>query len=226
MFYVIPTPIGNLDDITFRTIKVIKSLDVLYCEDPRHTSNMLTKLGIEGVNLQKYVDQNEKKLIPQIIEQIKQNKIVGIVSDAGYPVISDPGYKLISEINKQDLKMEVLPGASSILPSLIYSSFPVHNFVFIGFLQKKQSKIISDISKFRGTSTIFFESPKRIVKTLKILNDNFPESYICVCREISKMHEDIKRGNIKDIYNFYSKITNVKGEIVCVLLIDNEVSHV
>ena len=150
---------------------------------------------------------------------LKEGKKVGIVSDAGYPTISDPGYKLLRAIRDEGLDFTVLPGASSVLPTLIYSALPSNNFVFIGFLSKKQGKIIQELERFRGITTIFFESPHRLTKTLQILNSSFPESKITVCREISKLHEEVVSGTIDDVYNNFTKRQSIKGEISIAILI-------
>ena len=182
MFYIIPTPIGNLGDITDRAKEVLKSLDILYCENPQRTNLMLNVYGISIDKLRRYTEHNESKLIQDIIEEIKLLKNVGIVSDAGMPVISDPGYKLIRELKKQDIKYEVLPGASSILPALIYSGLPSSKFIFLGFLSKKESKLIGLIDQYKDITCICFESPYRILKTLSILKKNFPNLKITIAR--------------------------------------------
>jgi 16S rRNA (cytidine1402-2'-O)-methyltransferase len=216
MFYIIPTPIGNLGDITDRAKEVLKDLDILYCENPQRTNLMLTGYGISIDKLRRYTEHNESKLIQDIIEEIKLLKNVGIVSDAGMPVISDPGYKLIRELKKQDIKYEVLPGASSILPALIYSSLPTDKFIFLGFLSKKESKFIGLIDQYKGITCICFESPYRILKTLSILKKNFPNLKITIAREISKIHEDIKSGDINQVYEYYKEKNSIKGEITIV----------
>jgi len=221
MFFVIPTPIGNLDDITKRAVDTINSLDILFCENTQNTNNLLLKFGITGITLKKYVDYNETRIIPEVISLLKIGKRIGIVSDAGYPTISDPGYKLIRAIRNEGLEYSVLPGASSILPTLIYSALPSNNFVFIGFLSKKQGKLKEELLKYSGTTTIFFESPHRIVKTLSFILDNFPQSQITVCREISKLHEEIVSGNILSVYEKFASRISIKGEISIAILIEN-----
>ncbi len=216
MFYIIPTPIGNLKDITDRAKEVLKSLDILYCENPQRTNLMLKSYGISIDKLRRYTEHNEERLIQDIIEEIKLLKNVGIVSDAGMPVISDPGYKLIRELKKQDIKYEVLPGASSILPALIYSGLPTDKFIFLGFLSKKENKLVSLIDQYKGITCICFESPHRILKTLSILKKNFPNLQISVAREISKIHEDIESGDINQVYEYYKEKAYIKGEITMV----------
>lgn len=221
MFFVIPTPIGNLEDITPRAINTIKSLDILFCENTQNTNNLLLKFNIKGVTLKKYVDYNEQKIIPEILSLLLENKKIGLVSDAGYPTISDPGYKLLRAIKNNGINYTVLPGATSILPTLIYSALPSNNFVFIGFLSKKQGKVKQELLKFSGMTTIFFESPHRIIKTLKLLNDEFPDSQITICREISKLHEEVISGNISDVYTQFAKRESIKGEMSIAILINN-----
>ncbi len=220
MFYIIPTPIGNLKDITDRAKEVLKSLDVLYCENPQRTNLMLKCYDIKINELRRYTEHNEERLIYDIVGEIKLLKNVGIVSDAGMPLISDPGYKLIRELKLQDIEYEVLPGASSILPALIYSGLPTDKFIFLGFLSKKENKLVSLIDQYKGITYICFESPYRILKTLSILKKNYPNLKITVAREISKMHEDIKSGDITKVYEYYKGKTSIKGEITIVFYIE------
>ena len=221
MFYIIPTPIGNLDDITKRSINVIESLDFLFCENVNHTKMMFEKLAIRYPRLLKYTEHSETKTIPYIIDLLSHGKNIGLVSNAGYPVISDPGYKLVREVKKNNLPFIVLTGATSVIPSLIYSALPPDKFVFIGFLPKSNSRIQYIVKKFKNITVVAFESPYRLQKTLEFFKNNFPQMKITVCREISKIHEEIKSGNISQIYDYYSLKKNIKGEITITFYIDS-----
>ncbi|MCL4392790.1 16S rRNA (cytidine(1402)-2'-O)-methyltransferase [Patescibacteria group bacterium] len=220
MLYIIPTPIGNLNDITKRSIDIIESLDCLFCENVSHSKMMFEKLNIKYPKLYKYTEYNEDRIIEYILSLLLQKQNVGLVSNAGYPVISDPGYKLVRALKERSLPYTVLSGATSIIPSLIYSALPPDKFVFIGFLPKSETKIISTINKFRGITVISFESPYRVIKTLKILKDNFLGMQITVCREISKIHEDIQSGDISSIYDYFLNIKSIKGELTLTFYID------
>ncbi len=219
MFYIIPSPLGSLDDISKKVIDTIKSLDILYCENPSHTSRILSKFDIQGVLLKKYVDQRELILIPQIINDLKSHKKIGLISDAGYPTISDPGYKLIRALVNENINFEVLPGPTSIIPALIYSALPSNKFIFIGFLSKKKNKIKEELESSRGITTIFFESPHRLHKTLNFLEEEYPLSSITICREMSKLHQEIIHGTPKEILDSNKLKDKIKGEITIVIYI-------
>ena len=217
MLYIIPTPIGNLDDITKRSIDVIESLDLLFCENINHSKMMFEKLNIDYPKLQKYTEHNEENTIKYIVDLLAQDKNIGLVSNAGYPIISDPGYKLVRELKKNNLLYAVLPGATSVIPSLIYSALPPDKFLFVGFLPKSEIKIISLVEKFNGITIIALESPYRLIRTLKIFHNKFSQMEITVCREISKIHEDIYSGDISSVYRYYLDKKSIKGEITIVL---------
>ena len=216
MFYIIPTPIGNMKDITLRALDVLKSLDVLYAENTSRTANLLSYFQITVPSLRKYTEHKEYRYIPEIISSLKDGKKVGIVSDGGYPVISDPGYKLIREIVSENLPFEVLPGATSIIPALIYSALPPDKFVFIGFLPKSEKKLLYVINQYIEISVVCFESPHRIIKTMKVLSKNFPEMKVALACEMTKMFQKIKSGTPCDILIYLNDHDNVKGEIVLV----------
>ena len=216
MFYIIPTPIGNMKDITLRALDVLKSLDILYAENTSRTSNLLSHFQITVPNLRKYTEHKEYRYIPEIISNVEEGKKVGIVSDGGYPIISDPGYKLIREIVEKNLPFEVLPGATSIIPALIYSALPPDKFIFIGFLPKSEKKLLDIVNKYKGISVVCFESPHRIIKTMNVLSKNFPGMKVTFASEMTKMFQKIKSGTPCDILIYLNDHDNVKGEIVLV----------
>ena len=212
--YLVSTPIGNLKDITLRAIEVLSSVDVIACEDTRKTGLLLQKLEIKTKpQLLSYYEENEQGRIPQIIGFLKQNKSVALVSNAGTPTISDPGYKLVRECLNQGIAVESIPGPSSVLTALTVSGLPTDKFLFLGFLPKKEGKrktILESLPK--KTTIIFFESPFRLLKTLKELKEIFGDIDIVICRELTKIFEEIQREKIGDLINHFEQI-KPKGEL-------------
>ena len=220
MLYFISTPIGNLNDISLRAIDVIRSSDYLYAEDTRNTKKLLKFVNLK-VNSKSFHEHNEHKASQEIIENLKEGKIVSIVSDAGTPVVSDPGYKLIQICLKENIKYTLIPGPSSVLSSLVMSGLSPDRFSFYGFIPRKagdQNRFFETLSNDLKTS-IVFESPKRIKKTLINLQKFVGKNRkISLCKEMTKIHEDVFRGKIfeiiKDIENDQ---INLKGELVLVI---------
>jgi len=212
--YLVSTPIGNLKDITLRAIDVLSSVEIIACEDTRKTGLLLQKLEIKTKpQLLSYYEENEQGRIPQIIGFLKQNKSVALVSNAGTPTISDPGYKLVRECLRQEIAVESIPGPSSILTALTLSGLPTDKFLFLGFLPKKEGKrktILESLPK--KTTIIFFESPFRLLKTLKELKEIFGDIDIVICRELTKIFEEIQREKIGDLINHFEQI-KPKGEL-------------
>lgn len=218
--FIISTPIGNLNDITLRAIETLKNVDYIVCEDTRVTNKLLNKYKIKG-KLISYHSGNENKRRKEIIEILKSGKKVGLVSDAGTPCISDPGELIVKEAIKNGIDIEVIPGPSSIITSLVISGFKTTPFIFLGFFPRKKSEIENLIEKyfFIKSTLIFYESPHRILETLKILKDKFPERNAVIVKELTKIYEKIYRGKIKDIYYEIEK-NEIKGEYT--ILIENE----
>lgn len=233
--YLIPTPIGNLKDITLRAIEVLFSVDLIACEDTRRTGLLLLSLkpylklvfkDQEPVNhppLLSFNDFNEAQRVPQIINYLKNGKSVALVSDAGTPLISDPGFKLVKEATKENIKVESLPGPSSVTTSLPLSGFPINEFLFLGYPPTKggkRSKFFEQLKRFVADyklTTIIFESPHRLLKTLNELKETLGEKHaIMIGRELTKLHEEIRRETIVDDINHYSK-TKPRGEFTIVL---------
>ncbi|MCC6721966.1 MAG: 16S rRNA (cytidine(1402)-2'-O)-methyltransferase [Bacteroidia bacterium] len=220
--YIVPTPIGNMGDITLRAIESLKSSDIVLCEDTRITGNLLKKLGIEKktISLHKY---NEHKQMSNIIEMLKDGKTLSYCSDAGTPGISDPGFLLVRESLKENINIEVLPGATAFVPALISSGFPTERFVFEGFLpQKKGRQTRLEELKNEKRTMVFYESPYRLIKTLNDLINIFGEQRkACVSREISKLFEENKIGTLAELVQYFTN-KPAKGEIVIVLNYEKE----
>lgn len=220
--YLFSSPIGNLYDISERFVTTLSKIDVLFCEDTRVTGNLLSKLQVKKP-LRRYDEHVEQNLIPEIINQIKDGKNIGLISDAGVPAVSDPGYKLIRECIKNNIQVVDIPGPSAITSSLLVSGLPTDHFMFFGFLPKTEIHVkqvidkMSQINKIQKTSFIFFESPHRILKSLQWIADVAPQSHIAVCRELTKIHEEVLRGSPQEILDILSSRPSVKGEITVVI---------
>lgn len=213
----IPTPIGNLEDITLRSIRLIKEVDLLLAEDTRQTGKLLHHLGIDK-KMMAYHQVNEHKITPSLIQRLQNGESIGLVSDAGTPGISDPGFLLLRECIKNNIPVECLPGPTAVIPALVASGFPCEKFYFEGFLPHKKGKQtrLKFLSNLECTS-IFYESPHRLVKTLEMMLEIFgPDREIVVVREISKMFEEYKRGTVAEIVQFYQN-NHIKGELVVVV---------
>ena len=220
MLYFISTPIGNLNDISLRAIDVIRSSDYLYAEDTRNTKKLLKFINLK-VKSKSFHEHNEHKVSLEIIENLKEGKIVSIVSDAGTPVVSDPGYKLIQICLKENIKYTLIPGPSSVLSSLVMSGLSPDKFSFYGFIPRKagdQNRFFETLSNDVKTS-IVFESPKRIKKTLINLQKFVGKNRkISLCKEMTKIHEDVFRGKISEIIkDIENDQINLKGELVLVI---------
>ena len=213
-FYVIPTPIGNLEDITLRTINVLEKIDYLYCEDTRVTKKLLNHLNIK-VNLKTYNDYSDEKKIEEIKEKLNQGFNVGLVSDAGMPIISDPGYKLIKNLREKNYKIEVLPGPCAFITAVVGSGCKSNKMQFLGFLSKNNSKKnqeIEEILNYNGIS-IIYETPHQLIKTLtKFFNQNIK---VYIARELTKIYEEHINGTPEEIVDYYQK-NPLKGEFVVI----------
>lgn len=230
--YVISTPIGNLKDISLRAIDALAVTDIILCEDTRKTRNLLQSCQIETqAKLLSFHEHNERQRLPQIIDSLQKKQKIVLVTNAGTPLISDPGFKLIQECIKNKLNFEVIPGPSAVWTSLIYSGFPANNVLFLGFLPKKQTqkkKVFDGIKMLLTTTSeltiIFFESPHRLLKTLDFLKNEFDNVSIAICREITKMFEEIRRESVNDSIRHFLK-TRPKGEFTIVLLLKAKFSR-
>ena len=215
--FIVPTPIGNLKDITFRSIETMKKSDYILCEDTRVSKKLLNHYKINKP-LKTYHAHNEHKVFSKYIHDMKLGKKICLVSDAGTPSISDPGYLLVKEANKLKLKIECLPGPTALIPALVKSGLPSEKFVFEGFLPtKKGRKKRLDFLLNETRTMIFYESPLRLLKTIKEFKNIFgDERKVSVSREISKIYEETINGSLSKVYEILLK-KKIKGEIVIVL---------
>ena len=217
MLYIVPTPIGNLKDITLRALDVLKEVDLILAEDTRTTSHLLNHYRIQKP-ISPYHQHNEHKVLQHLIEQLIAGKKMALVTDAGTPGISDPAFLLIRECIKNDIKTECLPGATAFVPALVNSGIPSNRFVFEGFLPlKKGRQTLLRSLKEEDRTMLFYESPMRLVKTLEEFIHTFGEERHCsVSRELTKMFEENKRGSLREVCEYFKQKT-VKGEIVIVV---------
>ena len=213
---VVSTPIGNLEDISTRAITTLTNSDIIVAEDTRHTKKLLNYYNISAFIIS-YFEHNKHQQIPKILNFLKEGKSISLVSDAGTPGISDPAYRLVRQAINENIKIQSVPGASSVLAALIPSGLPTDRFIFEGFLppKKGRKRILDDLSKFDGT-VIFFENPKRLHRTLNDILVSFGERPCVLARELTKIHEEFLRDNIS---NMISNIDNIslKGEMVVLI---------
>ena len=215
--YLIPTPIGNLEDITLRAIRILKEVDFILAEDTRTSGKLLQHYEI-GTPLRSYHMHNEHKITESLVAELQNGRIMALITDAGTPAISDPGFLLSREAIRNDIEVETLPGATAFVPALVNSGLPAHNFAFEGFLPaKKGRKTLEELASEKRT-LIFYESPYRIVKTLEDLLHTFGEDRpASVSREISKKFEETRRGTLSELAEYFKK-NSPKGEFVmCVV---------
>jgi len=223
ILYIVATPIGNLQDITLRAIKVLQEVDIIACEDTRKTGILLSRvLPAESSRprLVSYYEQNELQRIPEIIAAIKDGLNIALVSDAGTPTISDPGFKLIRECVKEGIKIESLPGPSSAITALTISGLPTDKFLFVGYPPKKpghRKTLFENLMKLPiKTTIIIFEGPHHLIRTLEGIKEVFGDKDIVICRELTKIYEEVRREKISKSLEHFEK-TDPKGEFVILL---------
>ena len=216
--YIIATPIGNLEDITLRALRVIKEVDLILCEDTRHTKRLLDKYEINTPTMS-YHQHSKLNKINKIVDLLEYGKNLALVSDAGTPGISDPGNKLIEYLveNNIDVKVIPIPGPSAVISALSISGFPTDNFIFLGFVPHKKGRqtFFENLAKEKRTAA-FYESPHRIIKTLESLKEYIPEKEVVVCRELTKIYETIYRGKPDEVAKKIAS-DEIKGEFVVVV---------
>lgn len=212
--YLIPTPIGNLEDITLRAIRILKEVDLILCEDTRTSKPLLKHFEI-STPLLSYHIFNEHQKIESIIDRIKMGENIGLISDAGTPGISDPGFLLVREAVKNGIEVDTLPGATAFVPALVNSALPMDRFCFEGFLpHKKGRQTRLEKLKEEERTIVLYESPHRLIKTLTQLSEYLGiDRQASVSREISKMFQENKRGSLESLIEYFSSKT-IKGEIV------------
>lgn len=219
--FIVATPIGNLGDISQRAIKTLQTVDVIACEDTRKTGMLLARILpiSKRPRLISYYEQNELQRIPEVIAAIKDGLNIALVSDAGTPMISDPGFKLVRECIKERIKVESIPGPSSVISSLVVSGLPTDKFMFLGYPPRKPGhrmkffqSVATALHSVKAT-IIMFEAPHKILRTFEELKEVFGDIDIVLCRELTKIHEEIRREKISVSIDHFSK-TNPKGEFV------------
>lgn len=215
--YVVPTPVGNLDDMTFRAIKVLKEADLILAEDTRTSGILLKHFEIKNA-MQSHHKFNEHRTVEALAQRIQAGEIVALISDAGTPAISDPGFLLVRECVRNGVEVECLPGATAFVPALVMSGLPNDRFCFEGFLPQKKGRVTRLTALQEETRTmIFYESPYRVVKTLTQFTEFFgAERQVAVCREISKVHEECVRGTLQEVIAHFTA-NEPRGEFVIVL---------
>jgi len=214
----VPTPIGNLDDITLRALRVLEEADLVACEDTRTSGVLLDHFGIETPRTS-YHDHNEHRKAPQLVEKMQAGASVALITDAGSPGISDPGFYLVRECIRAGVPVEALPGPTAFVPALTLSGLPSDRFVFEGFLPAKKGRQtrIQELADDERT-TVLYESPHRIVKTLGQLAEHFgADRPAAVVRELSKKFEEVERGTLQSLADHYGAQPKVRGEIVLVV---------
>jgi 16S rRNA (cytidine1402-2'-O)-methyltransferase len=217
MLYVVPTPVGNMEDMTFRAIKVLKEVDFILAEDTRTSSVLLHHYDIKN-ELHSHHKFNEHQTCQKVVERLLSGQSAALISDAGTPGISDPGFMLVRECVRNGIEVQTLPGATAFVPALVSSGLPCDKFVFEGFLPQKKGrqKRLGEL-KNENRTTVFYESPYRVVKTLEQFAEVFgTERPVSCCREISKVHEESVRGTIAEVLQHF-KEHEPKGEFVIVL---------
>lgn len=215
--YIVPTPIGNLEDMTFRAIKVLKDADLILAEDTR-TSSVLMKHYDIHTPMRSHHRNNEHRAVEGLVEELESGKNIALVSDAGTPGISDPGFMLARACREADIEVECLPGATAFVPALVASGLPCDRFVFEGFLPLKKGRAtrLTELASEPRT-VVIYESPVRLQRTLRQLCEYFgPDRQAAVCRELSKLHEEIRRDSLGALSAHY-ETNNPKGEIVIII---------
>ncbi len=228
MLYIVATPIGNLDDLSYRQAKILSESDVILAEDTRSAQTLLSAIPKRfkfhiprSLRIISYYKEREFEKLPEVFKLLKDNKNVSLVSESGLPLISDPGQLLVEQIIKQQLPFTVIPGPSAATAALVYSGFKTDCFMFLGFLPKKYAALVKTVEAMRQSNNIlkelvfiFYESPQRINQTLKVLDEKIPKADVCICREMTKQFEETIRGKPKDLMN-----KKYKGEVTLVIKI-------
>ena len=215
--YVVPTPVGNLEDMTLRAIRILKEADLILAEDTRTSGVLLKHYEIKNA-MQSHHTFNEHKTVESIVERIKAGETVALISDAGTPGISDPGFLIVRECVKNGIEVQCLPGATAFVPALVSSGLPDERFCFEGFLPQKKGRMTRlNALKDEPRTMVFYESPYRLLKTLTQFAETFgAERPVSVCREISKIHEESVRGTLQEVIAHFTE-TEPRGEIVIIV---------
>ena len=220
--YLVATPIGNLADITHRALQILKDVDLIACEDTRHTHKLLQHYGIETKTIS-YHEHNEQQRATELIDLLKQGSNIAVVSDAGTPSISDPGFRLVRAAIESEVAVVPVPGPSALISALMAAGLPTDEFFFAGFLPARSNARRARLNELRSVpgTLIFYEAPHRLAATLKDVHEILGEREAVVARELTKLHEEIRRGRLSDLASHYGSEENPRGEIV--VLIDRNV---
>lgn len=216
MLYIVSTPIGNLEDITLRALRILKEVDYITCEDTRHSQKLLKKYQIKTKIISFHSYSGRIKL-EKILTLLKEGKNIALISDAGTPGISDPGYTLINEAIKNGIKISPIPGPSALLAALVISGQPMNRFVFLGFLPlKKGRQTLLGSLKDEKRTIVFFESPHRLLNTLRQLKEIVGDRQVTICKEMTKIHEEAVRNKLSEVIKYFEK-DKIKGEYVVIV---------
>ena len=217
-FYVVPTPIGNISDITLRALEVLKGVDLIACEDTRTTQKLLNHYDIRTkcISYHKY---NEKERVELFLSELRNGKKIALVSDAGTPLICDPGEIIVEELLKNGFSVTSLPGACAVTTFLSQIPRKGEEFSFIGFMPRGEEQIKSTVKRYMNQNLVFYDSPERILKTLSVIKTVRQDAKIAIARELSKLFEEVKTGSIDEIVLHYND--GIKGEIVCMVYSDD-----
>ena len=216
--FVVSTPIGNLEDMTLRAVSILKDCDVIACEDTRNTKKLLARYGVE-TTLTSYHEHNETEKSPKLLERLKDGKNVALVSDAGTPSVSDPGWRLVNLLIENNIEVVPVPGPSAVLSALVVSGLPTDSFIFLGFFPKvtgKKKELLKDVRRYPYT-LVFYESARRLSRTLSLMLEILGDRNICVAREMTKLYEEMLRGSLSEVISVLSERETLKGEVTVVV---------
>ena len=218
VLYLVPTPIGHLEDITLRALRILKEVDLIACEDTRTSGVLLSHYDI-ATPTTSYHDHNERQKAPRLVKRMKAGQRLALVSDAGAPGLSDPGFYLVRACVREGLPVEALPGATALVPALTLSALPSDRFVFEGFLPRKKGRLtrLGELAAEPRTM-VFYVSPHRLVKTLAQFAETFgPARPAAVARELTKQYEEVQRGSLAEVHTYFAEQSKVRGELVVVI---------
>jgi 16S rRNA (cytidine1402-2'-O)-methyltransferase len=211
---VCPTPIGNLEDVTLRVLRALREADLVACEDTRHTRTLLDRHGIRA-RLVSFHEHNERARATELVDRMRRGTLVALVADAGTPVVADPGYALVADALRAGIAVEVLPGPSAVITALVASGLPGDRWRFAGFLPRGRAALLATVLGAHET-LVAFESPRRLQATLELLAEHDPSRAVAVCRELTKLHEEVRRGSAEELSRHFGE-TPVRGEVVLVI---------
>ena len=217
--YVCPTPIGNLEDITLRTIRVLREVDLIIAEDTRRSRVLLQRYNIKTPFTRSYYQGVERERTEEILKLLEEGKDLALISDAGTPLIADPGYPLVREALARGIEVVALPGPTALIPALILSGFPPYPFIFDGAPPRKEKKRRGYFASLREErrTVVLYESPHRIMNTLEAIAEELPDRELALCRELTKLHEEVLRGTAKELLEVLKRRERIKGELVLVI---------